>query len=82
MSRDRAAVQLDEMLGDRQAEAEPERGARGRCVLLPEALEHVRQERRRDALAVVLHRDLQPVRRSAARESRRDRRSVENLIAL
>ena len=41
---DRAAVQFDEMLGDRQAETEAEGDARGRRILLAEALEDVREE--------------------------------------
>ena len=46
---DAAAVQLDEMLYDCKAEPEPPVRARGGSVLLPEWLEDVRKERRRDA---------------------------------
>ena len=52
-ARDRAAVQLDEVPHDREPEAEPAVHARGRAVGLPEALEDVRQELGRDALAGV-----------------------------
>jgi hypothetical protein len=46
-------VQLDEVLRDRQAEAEAAARPVQRLLALDEALEDVRQERRRDAGAVV-----------------------------
>ena len=56
--RDRAAVELDELLGNRQPETEAEGCARRRRVLLTEAFEHVGQETRGNALAVVDDGDL------------------------
>ena len=49
----RPAVQLDQVTHDREPEAEAAVRARGRAVRLPEALEDVGQELRRDALAGV-----------------------------
>ena len=46
----RAAVQLDQVLDDRQPQPEAAVAARGRGVRLAEALEHVRQELGRDAV--------------------------------
>ena len=57
--RDLAAVQLDEVAHDREAEAEAAVRARGAAVGLAEALEHVRQEVGRDARAGVGDRDLE-----------------------
>src|SRR6476660_2047511 len=51
-------MELDELLGDRQPETEAECCASGRRVLLTEAFEHVRQETRGNALAVVDDGDL------------------------
>ena len=57
-SLDGTAVQLDEVLGDRQAEAQPPRRSRRRRIGLTEAIEHVGQEFRCDALARVVHGNL------------------------
>ena len=46
-----AAVHLDQVADDREAEAETALGARARRVGLPEALEDVRQEGGLDAAA-------------------------------
>ena len=61
----RAAVQLDEVLHDRQPEAQAADRARRRGVRLPEAVEHVRQEFGLDPDAGVGDGDLD-VRRSRA----------------
>ena len=53
----RAAVQLDQVLDQRQADAQAALRAVERLVGLREQVEDVRQQRRRDADAVVLHRD-------------------------
>ena len=53
VGRDRAAVQLDQVLDEREAEAEAAVRARAGAVGLPEPLEDVRQHRGRDALAGV-----------------------------
>ena len=50
---DRAAVQLDQLLDDRQAQPQAAVAAGGGGVGLAEAVEHVRQELGRDALAGV-----------------------------
>jgi hypothetical protein len=50
-------VRLDEALDEREPEAQPAVRARRRHVRLPEALEDVRQEFGRDALALVFHLD-------------------------
>src|SRR6516225_2327375 len=54
---DRAAMHLDELTGDRKAQAEASSLARHPGVRLPEALEHVRQELRRYPDAGVADRD-------------------------
>ena len=51
-----SVVALDEVVGDREAQAEPARGA-GPCAL-PEAFEDMRQERWLDAGATVLDGEL------------------------
>src|SRR5215472_10233242 len=56
------AVQADQLAHDRQAETEPTVAARARAVRLPEAVEHVRQELRRDAFPRVGHADAGAVR--------------------
>ncbi len=55
---DGAAVQLDQVADERQAEAEPGVPARRRAVGLLEALEHVREHVGRDALPGIAHDDL------------------------
>ena len=52
---DVSPVQLDEMTHDGEPQAEPAAGPLRRRVRLPEALEHVGQEPRRDALPAVAH---------------------------
>ena len=54
---DGAAVQLHEVLGNRQPEPQAPRPPRRRRIGLAEAVEHVRQEISRDALAGVLDQD-------------------------
>ena len=54
-----------EGLDDRQPEAETGMRARARALGLGEWLEHVRQELRVDAGAVILHRDLELRTRAA-----------------
>ncbi len=54
---DRAAVRLDEVADDGEAEPEAAVAPRGGGVALAEALEDVGQERGRDALAVIAHGD-------------------------
>ncbi len=53
-TRDRAAMELDQVLGDRQAEAEATARPLQRLLALDEALEDVRRELRRDADALVV----------------------------
>ncbi len=55
----RAAVQLDDVAHDREPDAEPAVRARGRRVVLAEALEDVRQKVRVDTGAGVVHDQLQ-----------------------
>ena len=57
----RAAVLLDEVPRDREAEAEAAVEARGATVGLSEAVEHERQELRSDADSRVPDRDLDRV---------------------
>src|SRR3954466_9317323 len=54
---DRSTVELDQVPRDGQAEAEPPAQTRDAAVGLTEAIEHVRQEVGRDALAVVTDTD-------------------------
>ena len=61
-----AAVRLDEVLHDRQAEPGPALGARAAGVHAIEALEDPRQVFRRDADAGVAHADRNAARRRAA----------------
>ena len=55
--RDRSSVSLDELPDDCEAQPQPTVTARGGRIPLPEGLENVRQEIRRNALAVVAHAD-------------------------
>ena len=55
---DGAAVELDDVADDRQAEPEPAVGPRGNALGLPESIEHVRKELGRDALPRIDHPDL------------------------
>src|SRR6185437_5365137 len=59
---DRAAVQLGNLLDDRQSQAEAPVAARTGRILLAEALEDTWQEVRRDALTLVAHQHSQPPR--------------------
>ena len=63
--RDPAAVQLDQALHQRQADAQAALVAGGRRIRLAEQLEHVRQERRRDAAAGVADLEQRLARRRA-----------------
>ena len=51
MGRHPAAVELDEVTPDRQAQPEPAVRARRAAIALPEPLEYMRKECRRDAVA-------------------------------
>ena len=64
----RAAVQDDQVPDDGQAEPESAAAAFARAVLLPEALEQVRQELRLDALALVVYFEHTVARRLRAAE--------------
>jgi hypothetical protein len=61
IAEDAAPVQLHQRAGDRHAESEAAAlGPMRRCVLLPETLEEVRKELRRDAAARIADRRLDP----------------------
>src|SRR5439155_12031954 len=55
---DGAALQLDQVQDDVEAEAQPTSGSRERAVGLPESIESVRQELRADPDAIVRDDDL------------------------
>ena len=57
---DLAAVQLDDVADDREAEAEPAVRTRDGRVALAEAIEDERQQVRRDPFAVVGRRSIRP----------------------
>ena len=60
---DRTSLQLDQMTDDGQTETQPSLLPRRTAVLLPEALEQMWQELRRDANSVVLNGDDRLLRR-------------------
>src|SRR6185437_8137662 len=64
---DRPGVQLDQVAHDRQAQTQAAVAPAYRAVLLPEAIEHMRQELCLDALTAVLHADLRHLARTRQR---------------
>src|SRR4029453_2580655 len=58
-----AAVQLHEVLRDRKAKAQSRGTTTAGAILLAKSLEHMRQKFRRDATTVILHDELEMIRR-------------------
>jgi len=61
---DFSAVKFDQLLHDGKPQAQSAVTARGRCVRLAKAVEHIREEVGADALARIGYRDLDPILRA------------------